>query len=309
MQVTLTKPIHIEGIGLHSGKTVTMVLRPADVNTGIVFVRTDVQDKNNVIPAKWNAVVDTRLCTVIANEDGVSVGTIEHLMSAFWGCGIDNVIVELDAPEVPVMDGSSVHFVECIDEVGVKPQNAPRKMIKVLKEVSIEKDGCRVTLSPGVTSVFSGTIDFDHPQIGEQNYEVQLVNGNFRHQIAECRTFGFLKDVEAMQSNGLALGGSLDNAIVLDDTSVINQDGLRHSDEFIRHKLLDAIGDLYLAGGPVIGTYHGERASHALNNLILRELFTTPGAWTIIECDMDTTVRGTHCPVNLPENQTINFHS
>lgn len=300
MQVTLTQPIEIEGIGLHSGKTVNMVLRPADVNTGILFIRTDITDKDNKIPARWDNVVDTRLCTVIGNKDGATVGTIEHLMSALWGCGVDNVIVEIDAPEVPVMDGSSVHFVECIDEVGVTAQKAPRKIIKVLKEVSVEENGCRVTLSPGVTSVFSGMIDFDHPEIGEQNYEVQLVNGNFRHEIAECRTFGFLKDVEAMQKAGLALGGSLDNAIVLDDDSVINKNGLRHEDEFIRHKLLDAIGDLYLAGGPVIGTYHGEKASHALNNAILRKLFDTPGAWTVIEMDMDTSKLGHYC--NLEQN-------
>lgn len=283
MQKTLKKSFEINDIGLHSGNLVRMVVRPAKADTGIVFKRTDVSDRDNVIPARWDHVVDTRLCTVIGNKAGVTVGTIEHLMSAFRGCGVDNAIVELDAPEIPVMDGSSVAFVEAIDAVGVCDLDAPRRFIKVLKEVSVEKDGKRVTLSPAETSTFSGQIVYDHPVIATQRQDVTLVNGNFRHEIAQARTFGLMRDVEAMRAAGLALGGSLENAIVLDDDKILNPEGLRFEDEFIRHKLLDAIGDLYLAGGAIIGAYNGDCAGHAMNNEILHALFADETNWTIIE--------------------------
>lgn len=283
MQHTLKTSVHISGIGLHSGKTVNLALRSAKAGHGIVFVRTDVTDKNNIVPALWNYVVDTQLCTVIGNTDGVRVGTIEHLMSALRGCGIDNVIVEIDAAEVPAMDGSAMPFVELIEDAGIAVQSEPRRAIRVLKEVAVEQDGKRVTLSPSDESVFAGEIDFAHANIGAQRFETKLMNGNFKHDIADARTFGFLHEVEWMRKNGLGLGGSLDNAIVLNHDGVMNPGGLRHENEFIRHKLLDAIGDLYLAGGRILGAYDGTKAGHALNNAILRALFARPDAYEMVD--------------------------
>jgi len=287
MQHTLKSAITFQGVCLHSGETVTMVVHPAAADHGIVFVRTDVTSGDNVIPALWNNVVDTRLCTMIGNKNKVTVGTIEHLMAALRGCGVDNVRIELDGPEVPVMDGSSAPFVARIDEVGTGTQAAPRRGIKILKEIIVEEDGKRVRLSPAQGSVFGGQIEFANAAIGKQYFETKLVNGNFRHDLAEARTFGFLKDVEAMRAMGLARGGSLDNAIVLDDGRVMNKEGLRFENEFIRHKLLDAVGDLFLAGGPIIGAYEGFRAGHDMNNKILHKLFSTEGAWMPVDLYMD----------------------
>lgn len=292
MQHTLNTSITFEGVGLHSGHNMTMVVKPAAADHGIVFVRTDVTDRDNVVPALWNAVVDTRLCTVIGNQDKVSVGTIEHLMAALRGCGVDNVLIEINGPEVPVMDGSSAPFVAMIDQVGTQEQAAPRRGIRVLKEVMIEEEGKRVRLSPAKGSVFGGQIEFANALIGKQYFETALVNGNFRHDLSEARTFGFLKDVEALRAAGLARGGSLDNAIVLDEGRVMNDGGLRFHNEFIRHKLLDAVGDLFLAGGPILGAYEGFRASHDLNNKIVRKLFATPGAWEMVDLYQEEVAHG-----------------
>lgn len=287
MQNTLLSRKTISGVGLHSGNLVTLSLCPAEENTGIVFVRTDVAGKDNIIPALWDAVVDTQLCTVIGNADGVSVGTIEHLMSALRGMNIDNIRIELDGPEVPVMDGSAMPFVELIEEAGIARQSAPRRMIRILKPVIVEQDGKRAVLRPSEGSVFGGEIEFSHPGIGRQIFETELLNGNFRHDIADSRTFGFLHEVEWMRSKGLALGGSLENAVVLDQNGVMNPEGLRHADEFIRHKLLDAIGDLYLAGVPIVGAYEGYKAGHAINNAVLHALFADETAWELIEnCEL-----------------------
>ena len=286
-QCTLEKSVAIKGIGLHSGKHVLMTLAPATEGSGIVFVRADITDSDNVIPALWSNVADTQLCTVIANEAGASVGTIEHLMAALRGCGIDNVVITLNGPEVPIMDGSAMPFVEAIEEAGIVEQEAPRGYIRVLKEVRFEKDGKVVTLSPSEESEFTGDIEFTHPSIGRQEFSTQLVNGDFKHDIAEARTFGFLHEVEYMRANGLALGGSLDNAIVLDQDAVMNEDGLRFDDEFIRHKILDAIGDLYLAGAPIMGIYDGHKAGHEMNNLILHALFADESAWDYTEKESD----------------------
>ncbi len=283
MQRTLETTVHISGTGLHSGKPVKMTLRPASARSGIVFVRTDMAGKDSRIPALWDYVVDTRLCTVIGNEAGATVGTVEHLMAALRGCCIDNVTVELDGPEVPVMDGSAMPFVRLIEEAGIRDQNAPRRAIRVLQEVTVTEGDKSASLTPSHEFAFGGEIDFDHPHIGRQRYETKLVNGNFAHDIADSRTFGFLHEVEYLRKNGLALGGSLENAIVLDRDAVMNPEGLRRGDEFIRHKLLDAIGDLYLAGAPVLGAYEGFKAGHALNNALLRKLFATKGAWEIVD--------------------------
>lgn len=260
-----------------------MTVRPAAADEGIVFVRTDIRRGDNVIPARWDHVVDTRLCTVIGNAKGASVGTIEHLMSALRGCGIDNAIIEIDGPEVPAMDGSAMPFVEAIEKAGITELSVPRLAIEVLKPVSVELDGKRVSLTPDEGCVFAGEIAFDRGGIGAQQFETQLVNGNFRHDIAQARTFGFLHEVEYMRSQGLALGGSMDNAIVLGEKGVLNPGGLRFPDEFIRHKLLDAIGDLYLAGAPIIGRYDGVKAGHAINNAILHALFASEANWRLVD--------------------------
>jgi len=283
MQQTLNSPITCKGVGLHSGKEIAMTLRPALADHGILFVRTDITTGDNRIPALWNYVADTKLCTAIANSSGAGVGTIEHLMAAMRGCGVDNVVVELDGPEVPIMDGSAMPFVELMEQTGLRAQILPRRAIKVLKEISVEDDGRIVRLCPAEGSVFGGGIDFDHPEIGSQRFETRLLNGNFKHDLADSRTFGFLHEVEYMRKNGLALGGSLDNAIVLDGESVLNPEGLRHSDEFIRHKILDAVGDLYLAGGVILGAYEGHKAGHAINNAILHALFADESNWEIVD--------------------------
>lgn len=264
-----------------------MCIVPAPVNHGIVFKRVDITDKNNQIPAKWDHVVDTRLCTVIGNEEGVTLSTIEHVMAALAGCGIDNAVVEVDGPEMPIMDGSSQPFVEAIDRAGIEKQAVPRRAIKVLKEIEVKEDGKTVRLSPSAVPVYAGQIEYDNDFIGTQRFEIKLVNGNFRHDLADCRTFCLRQDVEMMQANGLALGGSLDNAVVIDDSGIMNKDGLRCDNEMIRHKLLDAIGDVALAGGLVIGAYDGARIGHAMNNKLLRALFADDTAWEYADLYVD----------------------
>ncbi len=293
-QQTLKNTITLQDVGLHSGRQITMHLVPAPVDHGIVFVRTDLKNTENVIPALWDRVADTKLCTVIANAYGASVGTVEHLMSALRGCNIDNLRVEIDGAEVPAVDGSAMPFVNAIEKAGVKTQDAPKRYIRVLKEVSVDQDGKRVTLSPDEACVFAGEIQFDHDKIGYQRFETQLVNGNFKHDIAQARTFGFLHEAEYLRSIGLGLGGSLDNAIILDTEKVMNSGGLRFQNEFIRHKLLDAIGDLYLAGAPILGLYDSTKAGHEMNNKILHELFSDDANWEYVQL-------GTYVPQTLQE--------
>lgn len=281
-QRTLKAPTTLNGVGLHSGAAVTLVMKPAAIDTGVVFVRTDIAGPNNRVPARWDRVVDTRLCTVLANDDGVNVGTIEHLMAALRGAEITNVILELNGPEVPIMDGSSAVFIDAIDQVGTIEQDAPIYMIKVLEPITVRDGDKEVRLSPANRASYAGSIDFAHDAIGEQAYAVEMLNGNFRHEIAGARTFGLMNEVEQMRAAGLARGGSLENAIVVGENGVLNPEGLRFADEFIRHKLLDAIGDMYLAGMPVLAAYHGVKPSHAMNNKLLRELFARPQAWVIV---------------------------
>lgn len=283
MQKTLKIPLALQGVGLHSGTPVALRLRPAGPGTGIVFVRTDIRDRDNRIPALWNYVVDTRLCTAIGNAAGVRVATIEHLMAALRGCHVDNAIVEIDGPEVPVMDGSAAPFVDALLKAGLRSQMAPQRTIRILKTVTVTEGDKRASLTPGPIPVFRGAIDFAHDAIGTQSHEMTLVNGNFAHHLADARTFGFLHEVEWMRANGLARGGSMDNAIVVGPDGVLNPEGLRSPDEFIRHKLLDAVGDLYLAGMPILGTYEGLRAGHALNNALLHALFADKTAWTMVK--------------------------
>jgi UDP-3-O-[3-hydroxymyristoyl] N-acetylglucosamine deacetylase len=290
MQHTLRQKVTINGIGLHTGKPVTMSISPAAADSGIVFERIDAAGLTKAersIPAKWDKVADTRLCTVIANDKGLSVGTIEHLMAALRAAGIDNAHIEIDAPEVPILDGSSKIFMDKFAAAGTQAQTAPRRALRITKKITVKEGDKEVSLSPSMMPVYKGRIDFDHPTIGTQHYEITLVNGNFKHDLADCRTFCFLKDVEMLRANGLALGGSLDNAIVVDDAGVMNEDGLRCRDEFIRHKLLDAIGDLALCGGLLLGTYEGARAGHDMNNKLLHALFADESAWEIIDLYAD----------------------
>lgn len=283
MQQTIKKSVTCKGIGLHSGANVKMTLHPAEENTGIVFYRSDVGRNEAVVAARWNRVVDTRLCTVIGNEFGNNIGTIEHLMAALRGCGIDNALVEIDGGEVPIMDGSSDYFVDMIKYAGIEELSHNRKLIKIIKEISVRSGDKSVTLSPADDSYFSAEINFDHKDIKKQSLEVKINDNNvFSDEIADCRTFGFLKEVEWMRANGLAKGGSLDNAIVLDDSGIVNPEGLRRSDEFVRHKILDAIGDIYLAGARIIGRYHGVYPGHEMNNRIIRAMFADMDSFEVV---------------------------
>jgi UDP-3-O-[3-hydroxymyristoyl] N-acetylglucosamine deacetylase len=282
LQRTLKSPIRCAGIGLHSGAKVEMTLKPAEANRGIVFRRTD-GDRPVDIAASWQNVVDARLCTRIGLPGGPSVSTIEHLMAALAGSEIDNVLVEVDGPEVPVMDGSSAPFMFLIECAGVVEQQAPRRALKILKEIEIGRPDCFVRIGPASATTISFDIDFDSPVIGHQRAEVRLVNGTFKSEISRARTFGFLQDFDRLRAAGLARGGSLDNAVVVTADGVMNEGGLRYDDEFVRHKMLDAVGDLYLAGGPLLGRFHGHRSGHHLHHAALVQLFSDPAAWRWVE--------------------------
>lgn len=277
-QRTLKSPVSCTSVGVHSGEDITINLKPAAIDTGVVFIRTDV-DGDGVVPARWDRVVDTRMCSVIANESGASVGTIEHLMAALAGCGVDNVEIDIDGGEVPIMDGSSEPFVALVKQVGVVEQDAPRRVIKVLKTIEVECAGGSVSLEPSDMQVIDFEIDFDSKAINHQTVQTHVINGAFCKELSKARTFGFLHEVEALRSAGLAKGGSLDNAIVVDKDRILNEGGLRFDDEFVRHKALDAIGDLFLAGAPVIGRFKGVCSGHAANNQLLHALFADDDAW------------------------------
>ncbi len=277
-QKTLQEEVRCTGVSLHGGASVALRLTPAAADSGIVFRRIDADDAE--IEARFENVVDTRLCMKIQNADGVSVATIEHLMAALAACEVDNVVVELDGDEVPVMDGSAEPFVRLIESVGVAEQEAPRRAIRVLRPITV-RDGAKfLSIEPAEVAVMGLEIEFDAARIGCQSKTVELSGPAIRGELAAARTFGFLHEVEAMHQAGLARGGSLDNAVVIDGNDVMNEDGLRFEDEFVRHKLLDCVGDLYLAGGPIIGAISGSRVGHALNNALLEALFADETAWT-----------------------------
>lgn len=279
LQKTLRNSISCTGVGVHSGDVVNMTLKPADANTGIVFKRTDVEEEKSLVPAKYDTVTELVMCTTVANEAGVKVATIEHLMAAFSGCGVDNAIVELDGPEVPVMDGSSAPFIFLIECADVIEQAAPRRFIKVLKEVSVREGDAEAVLSPGENVSISFEIAFDNERIGKQNCSFNMRNGTFKNELSRARTFGFLSELEQLKAMGLAKGGSLENAIVLSGDEILNEEGLRYDDEFVRHKALDAVGDLYLAGAPIVGQFQGFKSGHALNNKLLHEFLKDETAW------------------------------
>jgi UDP-3-O-[3-hydroxymyristoyl] N-acetylglucosamine deacetylase len=289
MQCTLKEPISCSGVGLHSGKKISMTLLPAEPGTGILFRRTDIAGGGAEIPARWDSVVDTRLCTVIGDSDGNIVGTIEHLLAALAGAGVDNAVIELNGPEVPVMDGSAAPFVFLMECAGIVEQNQMQPRIEVLKPVSVAEAGKSATLMPSTGSSFSFEIDFATPVIGRQALYFDMKPGRFSAEIARARTFGFEKDVAQLRAMGLAKGGSLENAVVLGEDRVLNDDGLRFEDEFVRHKLLDSVGDLALAGAPIQGHFHGFKSGHALNNTLLRALFADNDAWRVVNAPEDFT--------------------
>jgi UDP-3-O-[3-hydroxymyristoyl] N-acetylglucosamine deacetylase len=266
-QRTIKKPVEVIGIGLHKGVPVKLRLEPLSENSGIVFYRAD---KGVSIPLKPEYVVDTKMATVIGNE-GVVVSTIEHLMSAIYAFGIDNLRIIVDNDEVPIMDGSAISFVMMLKEAGIAEQNAPKKFMKITKEVKIEDNGKFAILKPSNDIKFDFEINFDHPVIGNQKYTFKFSTKNYIEEIAKARTFGFLKEVQYLRSIGLALGGSLENAIVLDDKGILN-DSLRFPDEFVRHKILDAIGDMSLLGKNFIGSYEAYASGHHLNHLLTLEV-------------------------------------
>ncbi|MGQ3892537.1 UDP-3-O-acyl-N-acetylglucosamine deacetylase [Legionella sp. CNM-4043-24] len=278
-QRTLRKEIHATGIGLHSGKKVDLTLRPAPIDTGIVFCRVDLNPQVQ-IRASYDKVGDTMLCTSL-HQDGVRVATVEHLLSALAGLGIDNAYVDVNAPEIPIMDGSAAPFVFLIQSAGITEQKAAKRFIRILKPVRVEDKGKYVQFLPYEGYKISFTIDFDHPVFNDkpQTAKFDFSGTSYVKQVCRARTFGFLSDYEKLREADLAKGGSLDNAIVVDDYRVLNEDGLRFDGEFVAHKVLDAIGDLYLLGCGLIGAFEGHKSGHELNNRLLRELMVRQDAW------------------------------
>ena len=278
-QHTLAAAISFSGVGVHTGQTVSVTVSPAPVHAGIAFVRTDIRDRDPRIAARADCVCETRLGTVIGNHDGVTVSTIEHLMAVFCGLGVDNAEVFIDGPETPIMDGSSEPFVQLIDRVGLRPQAARRDWIEILEPIVVADGDKRAALLPAFGFELALEIAFDTLAIGRQRIDLALDESVFRRELADCRTFGFLHEVEALRAAGLARGGTMDNVVVIDGAEVLNPKGLRRSDEFVRHKALDAIGDLYLLGAPLLGRYEGLYPGHALNNALARAVLATPSAW------------------------------
>ena len=276
-QRTIKKPVKCTGIGLHSGKKVNLAIKPAPINHGIKFIRTDLLNSPG-ITAHFNQVVDTSLATVIGSG-GCIVSTIEHLMASFAGLSIDNALVELDAYEVPVMDGSAGPFIEMIKRAGIKNQSAPRHFFLIKEPIMLEEGDKSVSVYPWATFKITYTIEFDHPLIKKQTYSIDLSDEIFENTISRARTFGFLHEVEYMKRYGLALGGSLENAVVIDKDSIVNEDGLRFENEFVRHKILDCLGDFSLLGMPVLGHLIVVKSGHAFNHAFLEKFFSQKQSW------------------------------
>lgn len=299
-QKTILQPITCSGVGVHSGSPVTLTLRPAKEKTGIQFVRSDLKthkQKEKTIPASWENVVDTRLCTKLTNDYGVTISTVEHLMAALAGSGISNIIAEVSGPELPIMDGSAAPFLFLIECAGVKEQSAQSKYLKILKDVEVKSDNGTKSARLMPYNAFKVSYEFDfsrHNNLVNQQYICSNIQDCFKEELARARTFGFYEDVEMLRKNGLAQGGSLQNAIVFDGDTILNPEGLRFEDECVRHKALDAVGDLYLSGYLIYGHFHGNGAGHALNNKLLHELFKDPSAWELVEEDVPTHTKSAH---------------
>jgi UDP-3-O-[3-hydroxymyristoyl] N-acetylglucosamine deacetylase len=282
-QTTLAGEISLTGTGVHSGAPVSIILYPADGETGLRFLIANNDSESSEIAADHRCVTGVTLCTVLGDGNGASVATVEHLLAALRGLGVDNALIEIDSPEVPIMDGSAARFVEAIDEVGLVELDAPRRYLKVLKRISVEDAGAFGELSPHNGFRLDVEIDFDSDLVGCQRIEIDLNPGSFRRELSRARTFGFMKDVERLWAAGLALGASLENTVAIGDDRIINREGLRYTDEFVRHKALDAVGDLALAGAPILGAYRSRRGGHRLNSLVLKALFADAEAWTLVE--------------------------
>jgi UDP-3-O-[3-hydroxymyristoyl] N-acetylglucosamine deacetylase len=282
-QTTLASEISLTGTGVHSGAPVSVSLCPADGDTGLRFLLSNEHADGIEIAADQRSVAGVTLCTVLGDGNGASIATVEHLLAAFRGLGVDNALIEIDGNEVPIMDGSAARFVEAIDEAGLAELEAPRRYLKVLKPITVEDAGAYGELTPYNGFHLDVEIEFDTQLIGTQRIEIDLNPGSFRRDLARARTFGFMRDVERLWAAGLARGASLENTVAIGEDRIINREGLRFSDEFVRHKALDAVGDLALAGAPILGAFRSRRGGHRLNALVLKALFADPEAWTMIE--------------------------
>lgn len=292
-QTTLRDQVAISGVGVHSGVPVTLTIYPADADTGIVFSRSDEQGREREVRADYRSVTATELATVLGDHSGLLCSTAEHILAALRGLGVDNAFVELDGPEVPIMDGSAAPFVAAIDQVGIVSLNALRRYIKVLKPVRVAKGEAFGELSPYASGFrLEVEINFDNPLIGRQSIATDLDPDTFRRELSRARTFGFMKDVSALWAAGKALGAGLENTVVMSENRVMNAEGLRFPDEFVRHKALDAVGDLALAGAPLLGRYRSMRGGHKMNHAVLTALMSDPTAWTMVEAEPVRRVRG-----------------
>ena len=288
MQASVKKPVKFHGVGLHSGAVVNMTVLPAAADRGIWFRRVDITGHDALIAARWDCVVPSKLCTLLRNAAGAEVSTVEHIMAALAGCGIHNALIEIDGPEVPILDGSAAPFVRALLNAGLERQDVPVRAIEILTEVEVRDGAASARLSPADGLKIDFEIEFDDAAIGHQRKTLSMANGAFVRELSASRTFCRKSDVDAMQANGLALGGTFDNAVVVDGDRILSPGGLREADEPVRHKMLDALGDLALAGGPILGLYTGERAGHAMTNRLLRALFAQPQAWRSVRCDAAT---------------------
>ncbi|ETW13984.1 UDP-3-O-[3-hydroxymyristoyl] N-acetylglucosamine deacetylase [Roseivivax marinus] len=291
MQTTVRAPITFDGTGLHSGRPARLTIRPAGADHGVRFRRTDISLGDTIVPARWDYVERSPLCTRIVNDAGVAVQTIEHVMAALAGCGVYNALIDIDGPEVPILDGSAAPFVRGILDCGLRRLQAPVRAIEILTAVEVQTATGWARLSPGRGLSMGFHIAFDDAAIGTQVKQLDLSNGTFVRELSDSRTFCRQSDVDAMHAQGLALGGTLENAVVVDGDRILSPGGLRHSDEAVRHKMLDAVGDLALAGCPIIGHYEGHKAGHSMTNLLLHALFETEGATRLVEVDAGTRAR------------------
>ncbi|MCU7844766.1 MAG: UDP-3-O-acyl-N-acetylglucosamine deacetylase [Candidatus Thiodiazotropha sp. (ex Monitilora ramsayi)] len=292
-QRTIKQGASFVGIGLHTGRKTTLTVRPSHDTGGIFFLRTDVESGNGLIAARWYNVSDTTLSTTITNNHGVSVSTIEHLMAALMGCGIDNALIEIDGPEVPIMDGSAEPFTSTFEKYGTVSIQAPRNAIWIQQPIEVCEGDKYALILPYPKQRITLSIDFPQAAIGSQTYSIELENEAFLDNIARSRTFGFTEQIKQLQRRGMAKGGSLKNAILVDGGQVINPEGLRFKDEFVRHKVLDAFGDLSLAGVPIIGHYYAHKAGHSLNKRLIQKLFESRAAWTYITVNEYEQMMGT----------------
>ena len=304
MQRTLRSPVTFTGRGLHTGTPVRLTVRPASAEYGIWFHRTDVE-RDAFVPALWDAVTPSQLCTRIENRSGVGVSTIEHLMAAIAGCGLTNLLIEIDGPEVPILDGSAAPFVAAFLRKGVRELDAPVRAFEILDRVEVRNGLASAALEPSSGFEMAFSIDFVDAAIGRQEKRLDLANGAFVRDLADSRTFCRRSDVEMMRARGLIAGGSYDNAVVVDGPLVLSPGGFRHRDEAVRHKMLDAVGDLALSGAPILGRYTGDRAGHALTNALLRTLFARPESYRMITVDGAAASRLTGAGLGVADRQAL----